>query len=301
LVTIIAPVEIGGKNRYALARSPEQRTFERLVAAKELPAGWQAVISDATHRIIAQSGNQHAFIGQELPPALWHRVGTDGVFEFTDSEGRPSIEASTRSELTGWETAVWAPKALIEAPVRAQWRTLGVMALLAVALLVALASWLGRIIARSVGHAARAAIALGEGGSMPLSGTPVAEVDTLMAELRRTATRRQAAEYDLQASKDRLQLALNAAQLGSWQYDPFRRVGSGDARLKEIFDLTADEISIEGLMKRVHPDDAARFWANREAALDPANPKGSASEFRIRRRNGEIRRCLLSTCPQQLR
>jgi hypothetical protein len=26
-----------------------------------------------------------------------------------------------RSELTGWETAVWASKALLEAPVRALW------------------------------------------------------------------------------------------------------------------------------------------------------------------------------------
>src|SRR5258705_3553852 len=42
-------------------------------------------------------------------------------------------------------------------------------------------------------------------------------------------------------------------------------------------------------MKRVHPDDAERFWADREAALDPANPKRSASEFRIRRSNGEVR------------
>src|SRR5260370_34073187 len=34
-----------------------------------------------------------------------------------------------------------------------------------------------------------------------------------------------------------LQLALNAAQLGSWQYDPRRRVFSVDARAQEIFDF----------------------------------------------------------------
>src|SRR5262249_35973596 len=51
LVTIIVPVKIGGENRYALARSPERRAFARLVTTKELQAGWQAVISDATHRI----------------------------------------------------------------------------------------------------------------------------------------------------------------------------------------------------------------------------------------------------------
>jgi hypothetical protein len=224
LVTIIVPVQMGGENRYALARSPERRTFVRLVAAKELPAGWQAVISDGTHRIIAQSenqsGNQSAFIGQELPPALWHHA-EPGVYEFVNSAGRPSLGASTKSELTGWETAVWAPKALLEAPVRAQWRTLGAMALLAIALVTASAFWLGRTIARSVGHAARTAIALGEGGPMPVSGTPVAEVDTLMAELRGAAARRQAAEHDLQmskdqlqVSKDRLQLAFNATRLG---------------------------------------------------------------------------------------
>src|SRR5262249_57015546 len=83
LVTIIVPVEIEGERRYALARSPEQRTFARLVAAKELPAGWQAAISDATHRIITESGDRSWFIGQELLPALWYRAGS-GVFEFTD-------------------------------------------------------------------------------------------------------------------------------------------------------------------------------------------------------------------------
>jgi PAS domain S-box-containing protein len=109
--------------------------------------------------------------------------------------------------------------------------------------------------------------------------------------------RRHAAEQDLRASKDqlqvskdRLQLAFDATKLGWWQYDPLRGVGSGDARFEEIFDVTADEISIEHLMKRVHPDDVERFWANREAALDPTNPKPYVRhEFRVRWRNGTVR------------
>jgi hypothetical protein len=216
IVTIIVSVEIDGERRYALGRAPEQQTFARLVAAKELPTGWQAVICDATHHIIAQSENQYAFTGQELPPTQWSRAGSGGLIEFIDSDGRTSLEASATSELTGWETAVWAPKALLEAPVRAQWRTLGVTALLAIALVVGLALWLGRIIAGSVGHAARAATALGQGEPMPVSGTPVAEVNALMAELRGAAARRQAAEDWLRESKDRLQLALNVARLGSY-------------------------------------------------------------------------------------
>jgi PAS domain S-box-containing protein len=201
------------------------------------------------------------------------------------------------SDLTGWETVVWVPKALVEAPVRALWWTISLTALLAFTLVVGLALWLGRTIARSVGLAARAAAAVGEGGPLSLSATPVAEVNTLMAELRGAAARRQAAEQELQASKDqlqvskdRLQLAFDATQLGWWQYDPHRRVGWGDSRYKEIFDVTADEILIDDLMKRVHPDDAERFRANRQWALDPANAKPFVHhEFRVRRRDGTVR------------
>src|SRR5712671_547866 len=234
---ITVPVQIDGESRYVLGRSQDQHALARLVAANELPPGWLVVVADPAHRIIARSEQEDAFIGKELPPDQWHRAGPGGVFEFTDSEGQPSLEASATSELAGWETAVWAPKALLEASVRALWWTIGLTALLAFMLATGLALWLGRIIARSVGHAAHAAIALGKGGSLSLSGTPVAEVGTLMAALRRSAGRRQAAEDWLRQSKDRLQLALNIAQLGSYQYDPRNGMFLGDTRSQEIFDF----------------------------------------------------------------
>jgi len=289
MFAIIVPVEIGGESRYVLGRSQGQHALARLVAANELPPGWLAVIADAAHRIVARSEQEDAFIGKELPPAQWHRAGPGGVFEFTDSEGLPSLQAYARSELTGWETAVWAPKALLEAPVRALWWTIGLTALTAFALVVALASWLGRIIARSVGHAARAATTLGKGGPLPSGETPVAEVDTLMAELRGAAARRQAAEDWLRKSKDRLQIALNVAQLGSYQYDPRHRMFSGDTRSQKIFDFPKNEAGIEEIMKLVHPDDVEMVQSNLEAALDPVDPRRSATEFRLRRGDGQVR------------
>jgi PAS domain S-box-containing protein len=289
MFAIIVPVEIGGERRYVLGRSQDQHALARLVAANELPPGWLAVVADPAHRIIARSEQEDAFIGKELPPAQWHRAGPGGVFEFTDSEGLPSLQAYARSELTGWETAVWAPKALLEAPVRALWWTIGLTALTAFALVVALASWLGRIIARSVGHAARAATTLGKGGPLPSGETPVAEVDTLMAELRGAAARRQAAEDGLRKSKDRLQIALNVAQLGSYQYDPRHRMFSGDTRSQKIFDFPKNEAGIEEIMKLVHPDDVEMVQSNLEAALDPVDPRRSATEFRLRRGDGQVR------------
>jgi PAS domain S-box-containing protein len=81
---------------------------------------------------------------------------------------------------------------------------------------------------------------------------------------------RKQTEQALQASKDRLQLALNTAQLGSWQYDPLTRMVSGDARCQQIFDVTKHEAVIEELLNPVHPDAAStvRIHVQSVAALD---------------------------------
>jgi PAS domain-containing protein len=78
---------------------------------------------------------------------------------------------------------------------------------------------------------------------------------TVVSKIVRDITDRKRAEQALQASKDRLQLALDAARLGSFQYDRVRRVFSWDRRVKEIFDLAEDEMHVEDFMKLMHPDD----------------------------------------------
>jgi PAS domain S-box-containing protein len=416
---IIVPVAVGGENRYALVRSPTERVLAGLVAAHGLPAGWRAVISDAAHLIVARSEPSDGSVGRELPSSRWDGTGGSGLFEFVDPEGRPALAAYAWSQLTGWRTAVWEPKALIEAPVRALWWTIGLTALLGFSLVLGLALWLGRVIARSVSHTARVAVALGAGGPLPLDETPVAEVNTLMAELQAAAAKRLAAEdslreseaiframfdvssvgkmevelgtarilranaamckfvgyseaellartavdithpddratsralatrqaagesvaFDLEkryirkdgkavwarttvnvirdasgrslrntaviqdicarkqaeqallASKDRLQLALDAARLGSWQYDPLRHTSSGDARANEIFDFDVaenEEMPLEAIMERVHPDDVERVRTAVATALDPVDPKPFAIEYRVRRRDGKV-------------
>jgi PAS domain S-box-containing protein len=110
----------------------------------------------------------------------------------------------------------------------------------------------------------------------------------LITRMRLAIQREQAAQA-IQASKDRLQFTLDMAKLGSWQYNPRRQVLTGDTRFKEIFGVTADEMPIEDLKKLVHPDDAERFWADREASIDPADPKRSPHEYRVQGRDGEVR------------
>jgi PAS domain-containing protein len=55
----------------------------------------------------------------------------------------------------------------------------------------------------------------------------------------RYAIERRRDEAALQACKDRLQFALDAAQLGSWQYDPRGGLASWDKRGQEIYRYAA--------------------------------------------------------------
>jgi PAS domain S-box-containing protein len=89
--------------------------------------------------------------------------------------------------------------------------------------------------------------------------------------------------------KEHLQFALDTAQVGWWKYDPRRLVSSVDARFKEIFEVTADEIGIEEIKKLVHPDDAERFWEDRSAMLDPSGPQRSTHEYGVQGRDGKLR------------
>jgi PAS domain S-box-containing protein len=168
-------------------------------------------------------------------------------------------------ELTGWERTAWEATAL-----------------LALTLVIALAFWLGR---RSAGNVARTTIAWGEVGR-----TPGAEVNTLMAELRETINGlREQAEQAMLVRKDRLELALDAAKIGSWHYNPRSRMLSWDTRCQGIFDAVRNEMTIEEWMTWVHPEDAERVRADGEAALHPVNPKRTVTEYRLLQRDGGFR------------
>jgi PAS domain S-box-containing protein len=101
---------------------------------------------------------------------------------------------------------------------------------------------------------------------------------------------RKRAEHALRTSKERLQLALDATQLGWWQYDPRRRVISGDTRFQQIFNAPGGDIPIEDIVtKRLHSDDAQRVWEAFQAALDPADPRPYATQYRVERGAGDVR------------
>jgi PAS domain S-box-containing protein len=86
-------------------------------------------------------------------------------------------------------------------------------------------------------------------------------------------------------SQFRLQLAMDAAHLGSWQYNPLHRVVAGDTRFKEIVDVAENEAPITEIMERANPNDMGKVWAAFNAV---AETKGSTTELRLQG-DGKVR------------
>jgi PAS domain S-box-containing protein len=293
MFAIVLPVAIDGVFRYALVRSLNQRVLTEPISVDNLPPGWQAILSDASGRVLARTTSpawpgEGAPAGMALPETQRHRAGQSGWFTFTDSQGRPSLAAYVHSDVTGWETAVWEPRALLEAPVRALWRTLGWLALLSLALVVSLALWLGQLIARWVGHAASVAAALPEGGPPAPDGTPVAEVNTLMAELREASTRCQVSEDRLRDSERQLRLVTDNVPVSIARYDAQGRVTFANRQFTDWQGLTPGQV-IGRPMREVVGEKS--YAAAEHAIAECLAGKTVECELEVPGRDGESR-CL---------
>jgi PAS domain S-box-containing protein len=107
--------------------------------------------------------------------------------------------------------------------------------------------------------------------------------------LVRDISGRKAAEAAILTSQTHLQLALDAARLGWWLYNPVQQTASWDSRFKAIFDIVDPQTNVASIMARVPPEDVSRVCAAAAAALDPLDPKPFVGEYRIQRTDGEIR------------
>ena len=101
-------------------------------------------------------------------------------------------------------------------------------------------------------------------------------------------TARVLAERERDVFAGQRQLALDAAAMGWWRYDPITQVCSYDRRYAEIFSVDGNEKPNEEILKRVHPDDLPGLRAAVTAALSLVNPKPYSAEYRIFHPDGSI-------------
>jgi len=108
-------------------------------------------------------------------------------------------------------------------------------------------------------------------------------------EINRDMTERKRAEAERDLISAQRELALRAASLGWWHYDPATRIAQYDERYKAIFGVEGHASPNDEILKLLHPDDLPRVWAAVEAALDPLDPTPYATEYRVNRPDGTLR------------
>ncbi|HEX6913122.1 MAG TPA: PAS domain-containing protein, partial [Longimicrobium sp.] len=112
---------------------------------------------------------------------------------------------------------------------------------------------------------------------------------TLFETTDQVASRRYQAE--LAESEARHRLAVDAARLGTWDWDLATDQARFDARVRALFGFDGDEPvdRIEVLGTRVHPDDAARVARALAGAADPDGSGRYEAEYRVVRPDGSQR------------
>ncbi len=94
-------------------------------------------------------------------------------------------------------------------------------------------------------------------------------------------------ERALNRSRERLQLALEAAELGTWTYDAGTDLSTGDPAMQRIFGSPRPSGDFAYWITFVHPDDREHVGAEFAAAIAGHAPY--ESEYRIVRPDGETR------------
>jgi PAS domain S-box-containing protein len=84
------------------------------------------------------------------------------------------------------------------------------------------------------------------------------------------------------------QLALDAARLGWWHYDPATGVSTWDRRMGEVFGVPAGTGPVETVSGLIVEEDRALAWGPADAALDPAKRARYEAVYRVRRPDGRL-------------
>jgi PAS domain S-box-containing protein len=95
------------------------------------------------------------------------------------------------------------------------------------------------------------------------------------------------AERELRRSRERLQMTLESANLGTWSYDADTGLSTADPAMQRIFDSPQASGDFDYWINFVHPDDRNHVGAEFAAAVSGRAPY--ESEYRVLRPDGKTR------------
>lgn len=106
--------------------------------------------------------------------------------------------------------------------------------------------------------------------------------------LERNRRKAEQAAMILRTTRESLQLALDSAELGSWNISPATRQLTGDRQFRKIFGFEEGEITYQRAVDALHPEDRSAVEAAIAASTRPDSPAPYAIEYRVIHPDGSV-------------
>ena len=184
VVNVEVPVFAGDAVRYVLLMALDATRFENLLKGQRLEPQWITGITDNKRIILARSERHAEFVGKPLPKELLESSrAAKGTFRATSVAGANILRATVRSRIAGWLVSATVPVSYVEASRKRGQTFAAALIGTALALGAALAYLFGRLMARPLDAATRAAAAVGLGDLVEPLKSPLLEANALTAAL----------------------------------------------------------------------------------------------------------------------
>jgi PAS domain S-box-containing protein len=298
-IAVSVPVLRDGEVLWVLTAQLDPDVLAGFVAQRWLREGTLASVIDRAQRIVARSRDADRFFGQDVTADLVTALAQEperGTARLQTLDGAQVLAAWQRMP-SGWTVAIGVPTDVYDAPLRRSLLTLVGFGTVVLAGGVLLSLLLGRRISSVIGSVGTDARALVEGATVPPRRSSITQLSTLFETLSEasrvqhdnTFAREQAVEA-LRASEQRLQLAIDATEAGTFDWDVAGERLTWSRRTRELFGLKPDTpIGARIFFSSVHPDDLERVHAGIDRALSGEPDGRLRMEYRVRHADGEIR------------
>jgi PAS domain S-box-containing protein len=275
LYTIAVPIKRDGVTVLSLNATSSPTFLSQTLAQQNLPPSWRASVLDSTGHVAARTHDIDKFAGRRVPEQVMQRLAQsdEGAMEATTLDGIPVITVFSRSAGSRWSVVIGIPRDELTGNLRhtLAWLVGATLAALAVGLASA---WrVGGGIVRSMQALLPPALAVARGevpdvGPAPL---PVREADAVRRAMLDAGASVRQARAATRESEQRLALVADAANMGIWVRDLVRHEIWVSEQWRALFEFTPQQqITLELLLQRVHPDDRAAVARTLESAAHGA-------------------------------
>ncbi|MET0333664.1 MAG: ATP-binding protein [Rhizobacter sp.] len=268
-VAVAVPVVRHGRSVGRLEMVFKPQRFQVMLERQGFDPSWTAGILDASGVVVARNRDAARFIGKPVTPDALVAVQQheEGSFDGRTADGIDTIACYVRSPTHGWVVLIGVPVSVLHADLA---RRLGLVTGVGLLLLV-LGWWFANRIARRIAEPVQAlvapALSIGRGEPAQPAASALVEANDVahaleqaQALLQQREAARQQAEAARVESETRLRLALDASEIGDWDFDLRTNQLNHSLRHDRCFGYSepVPHWTVDDFRRHVHADDRER-------------------------------------------